>query len=308
MNTFKYYLKLARPHHSLKNLFIVPGFLIAYLIFLPQETISHLSMIFCIGLISAFFICYANYIINEWLDRHFDQFHPVKKNRPSVVHQLQGKYIFLEYILFAFAGLSIAAFISIPYLMTSSMLLVSGLIYNVEPLRTKNYAYFDVLTESINNPIRLLLGWFMISSASFPPLSLLLSYWMGGAFLMGVKRYSEFQFINEPALASLYRASFRRYSSEKLLVSSLFYAVSAAFFGGIFLAQYKTELILLFPLYAMIFAWYLYIGFKPNSIAQSPEYIYKERLFLWFICLVIILSMLVLFIHIPLSEALLHHG
>jgi len=36
---------------------------------------------------------------------------------------------------------------------------VMGLAYNVPPVRLKGWPYLDVLSESINNPIRLALGW-----------------------------------------------------------------------------------------------------------------------------------------------------
>ncbi len=39
-----------------------------------------------------------------------------------------------------------------------------GVLYNVKPFRTKDIAYLDVLSESINNAIRLLLGWFFVTA------------------------------------------------------------------------------------------------------------------------------------------------
>ena len=51
-----------------------------------------------------------------------------------------------------------------------------GIFYNVPPLRTKDKAYFDVISESINNPIRLLIGWAIVDPTSLPPGSIILSY------------------------------------------------------------------------------------------------------------------------------------
>ena len=50
-----------------------------------------------------------------------------------------------------------------------------GILYNVEPIRTKDRAYVDVLSESINNPLRFLLGWSAIVSDVLPPSSVLLA-------------------------------------------------------------------------------------------------------------------------------------
>ena len=83
------------------------------------------------------------------------------------------------------------------------LLLVMGLVYNVEPVRSKDKAYIDVLSESINNPLRLLLGWSAIIDSALPPISVLVSYWMGGAYLMAIKRYAEFLDLKQIALLHL---------------------------------------------------------------------------------------------------------
>lgn len=134
--------------------------------------------------------------------------------------------------------------------------------------------FLDVLSESINNPIRLLLGWSIIISNAIPPSSILLAYWMGGAFLMAVKRYSEYRFIGNPALAGQYRRSFNTYTEQSLLLSSFFYAILSSFFLGIFLIKYRVEFILSFPIFSLVFVWYLAIGMRPDSAAKDPEKIF----------------------------------
>ena len=44
-----------------------------------------------------------------------------------------------------------------------------GLAYNVPPVRLKEWPYLDVLSESVNNPLRLALGWFALIPDRFPP-------------------------------------------------------------------------------------------------------------------------------------------
>ena len=51
--------------------------------------------------------------------------------------------------------------------------------------RTKDIPYLDVLSESINIPIRLMLGWFMVTSVFLPPLILVLTYWNGRRIFNG---------------------------------------------------------------------------------------------------------------------------
>ena len=43
------------------------------------------------------------------------------------------------------------------------------------PVRTKDRAYLDVLSESVNDPLRLLMGWFAIIPDALPPSSLILA-------------------------------------------------------------------------------------------------------------------------------------
>jgi 4-hydroxybenzoate polyprenyltransferase len=225
----------------------------------------------------------ANYVINEYLDREFDKHHPLKKHRPSATGSIRARYMLIEYVLLAVVGLSIAATINLEFLGWSALLLIMGVIYNVRPFRSKDRIYMDVLSESINNPLRLLLGWSAIAAGAFPPSSILLAYWMGGAFLMGVKRYAEFRFIDDPERAGMYRRSFKFYNSEKLLLSSIFYALTSSFFLGIFLIKYRVEFLLTFPLFALLFVWYLHLGMKEDSIAQRPERMYKEKGFLAYV-------------------------
>ena len=58
--------------------------------------------------------------------------------------------------------------------------------------------YVDVLSESVNNPLRLLLGWFVVTPDVVPPVSLLVAYWMVGAFFMASKRFAEYRSIGDP--------------------------------------------------------------------------------------------------------------
>ncbi|MES2218441.1 MAG: UbiA prenyltransferase family protein [Pseudomonadota bacterium] len=293
------YLKLIRPDHWFKHIFILPGFVIAY-IFVPVHP-ANLLGIFVIGFIAICLICSANYIINEWLDRDFDKFHPTKKNRSSVVSDLNPHYVFLEYILFVMVGLGLSLLISTPFLITNLALLIMGIFYNIKPFRTKDIPYIDVLTESVNIPLRLLLGWFMVTSIILPPPVLVLAYWMGGAFLMATKRFSELLFIKDHTTAGQYRRSFQYYSTEKLLISAFFYAVSCAFFGGVFLMNFNSELIYTFPLYGILFAWYFHIAFKPNSVAQHPEYIYREKYFCLFVIFLTALTIFLLYDFTPVT-------
>jgi len=290
------YAGMARPDHWFKNVFILPGVLIAALLtktpwtaFWPQ---------FLEGLASACLIASSNYVINEWIDAEFDRFHPVKKNRPAVQRRVSGRGVLLEYVLTAACGLALAWQVSKGFFAVSATFLAAGVLYNVRPFRLKDRVYADVLVESINNPIRLLLGWFMVTEAVLPPSSLVLAYWMGGAFLMGIKRYSELRYIGKRE-AALYRKSFERYTEDSLLISSFFYALCSAFFLGVFLVKHRVELLISFPFLALLFAWYLRLGMRPDSPAQHPEKLYREKEFFVFCLLLAALLIALLVWDVP---------
>ncbi len=300
----KYYIAIARPDHWFKNIFMLPGIVLAF----KYDSDADFYLLWpkiILGIISICLVASANYVINEWLDAEFDKYHPKKKDRPSVTQGLKTKWVYTEYALISLTALTIAYFVSPIYFILSIIFLIMGILYNVQPFRTKNRIYLDVISESINNPLRLFLGWSIITQL-LPPSSILLSYWMGGAFLMATKRFAEYRFINDPERAGLYRRSFRFYNEKNLLISIVFYALLSSFFLAVFLIKHKIELILSFPLFAILFAWYLDIGFRENSPVQRPEKLYKETPFIIFLILLSIIMLLLVKIEIPFLESLIN--
>lgn len=191
-------------------------------------------------------------------------------------------------------GLGLASLLTREFFFCALLLLVMGLIYNVRPIRLKDRVYLDVLSESINNPLRLMLGWSAVVSGSLLPSSILVAYWMGGAFLMAVKRYAEYRFINDPVGAGLYRRSFIYYTEESLLLSSSFYAIASAFFLAIFMIKHRIELLLSFPLISLLFVWYFAMAMREGYAAQNPELLYREKGFVAFVVFVGVTVLLLL--------------
>ncbi len=294
----KSYIKIARPDHWIKNLFIVPGVILANLLTDTSFT-PEIGIRFIIGFMATCLIASANYVINEWLDAKFDKYHPTKKYRPVVTGHMKFSLVMVEYAILIAAGLGLSVLVSRYFLYMEIWLLVMGVLYNVEPVRTKDIAYLDVLSESVNNLIRLLLGWFIITSQYQPPLSIMVGYWMGGAFLMATKRFAEYRMINDPERAGLYRKSFRHYTEHSLLISAFFYALSSAFLVGIFMLKYRIEYLLAMPLIFGLFCFYLYIAFKPDSAVQKPEKLYHEKALFVYIIFMVAVMVVLTYIRIP---------
>jgi len=295
------HISIARLDHSIKNLFVLPGVIVPLSV-VPGLLTPHLAVVLAWAFVSITLVACSNYVINEVLDAPFDRLHPTKHLRPAARGLVNVPLAYVQWIAMMLIGVGIGWRISHPFAMTALLLWIMGCIYNIRPLRTKDVPYLDVLTESVNNPIRMLLGWYAVASFLVPPLSLLMSYWMIGCYFMALKRFSELREIGDPALAGSYRASFRRYTPESLLVSVMFYASTAMLFFGAFIIRYRIELLLGFPLVALVMAIYFHLSFQPNSAVQNPEKLYREpRLMLWFLATVTVMVLL-LFVRLPSLE------
>jgi 4-hydroxybenzoate polyprenyltransferase len=292
------YVQIARVDHWFKNAFMLLGVLLA--IFYEPALCSWASVPrLGLAVLATCLIASSNYVLNEWLDAPYDRLHPVKKHRPVPSGLIQPAFAILEWLLLGALGMGVA-FLVHPYFAISGLTLwVMGVVYNVPPVRTKELPYLDVLSESVNNPLRLYLGWFALLTDKFPPLSLTLAYWMVGAFLMATKRFAEYRYIGDRDVAAQYRRSFVYYTEERLLVSMLFYATLCALFAGIFIVRYHVELILFVPVAAGFFAYYLQLGLQDDSPVQNPEKLYKEKGFFLYMTVSVLLFVLLMFTHLP---------
>ena len=295
------YIKIARPDHWFKNVFMIPGIFLVYFFFPDEiEGVPWLSIL--IGFASACLVASSNYVINEILDAERDRFHPEKKTRPIPSGEVKIGVAWVEWLVLGVVGIGLGGLISLPFCLSVASLWVMGLIYNVPPVRMKNLPYGDVLCESVNNPIRMAMGWYATGVGSVPTLSVLLAYWMFGAFLMATKRFAEYRMISDPSRAASYRDSFKYYNEERLLESMLFYASLFAMFSGVFIARYRIELVLATPVVCLCMAYYLHLGFKKNSPVQTPENLYKAKKLMALVAVAGISCAGLLFYDIPVMQ------
>ena len=291
-------MQIARVDHWFKNAFMMLGTLLA-LFYEPHLFAWPSVRPFLIALAATCLVASSNYVLNEILDGPTDRLHPSRRHRPVPMGRVRLSIAYLEWAVLGAGGIAISLTINKYFAGAAFALWIMGVAYNVPPLRTKEWPYLDVLSESANNAIRLFLGWFALVTSAVPPLSLTFSYWMLGAFFMATKRFAEYRHIGNPLVAAGYRRSFRHYTPERLLVSILFYATACALFGGIFIVRYHLELILFVPVAAGVFAYYLNIGLKPDSPVQNPEKLYRQRGFFAYLVLSTVVFVLLMFTHMP---------
>lgn len=275
--TWHDYVRLARFDHATKHVFIIPGIALALL--LRGNHGEALAINILAAFAAAICAASANYVINEWLDRDFDRHHPEKSERAAVQVALDERVVYLMYAALVLAALALSVAVNAAFSVVTVAFLASGIVYNVPPLRSKERPYLDVLSESLNNPLRLMLGWAMVDPATLPPVSVLLSFWFGGAFLMNTKRLAEFRDITAElgqARLALYRKSFAHYTEARLSVANLTYALLAAMLLAVFVAKYRIEYVLIFPLIVFLFAQYYALSLKAGSVARKPERLFRE--------------------------------
>jgi 4-hydroxybenzoate polyprenyltransferase len=292
------YAAIARPDHWFKNVFMVLGVLLAAFYqpgLLRPEVIPPILG----AVVASCLIASSNYALNEILDAPTDRRHPTKWRRPVPSGRVRLPLAYAEWLALAALGLAVAAWVNRPFLVFGLLWLFMSMLYNVPPVRTKELPYLDVLSESLNNPIRLVLGWFAVNPSQVPPVSLLIASWMIGAFFMATMRFAEFRAFGDRDPASAYRRSFRHYDEKSLLISMFFYTTLFALFFGVFIVRYHLELILFVPLVAGFVCLYAHVGFKEDSAAQNPERLYRETGLMAYLVLCAIVFVALMFVRIP---------
>ncbi|NNE90118.1 MAG: UbiA family prenyltransferase [Verrucomicrobiales bacterium] len=276
------YLKVARIDHWLKNIFIVFGHAVAIVLVLNLEITGEVVVKAALSLIPACLIASANYILNEILDAPFDKLHPTKKLRPIPAGLVKLPILWAMFGVCIVIGFALAFlwFKNPGYWIALGLLLLSGLVYNINPIRLKDRAFLDVIAESFNNPIRLWLGWYaLVPFLDQPPASITLAWWAFGGLLMTGKRYAEFRFIDDKELSGQYRKSFQVYTGTSLIIAMITYANLFCFCAGYAISNYDAlnNLALVFPV--IIFAIIVYfrqamseIGarLEPEQLMQKP--------------------------------------
>ena len=294
------YISVIRIDHWLKNVFILFGHGAAFVL-LGMHLSWHLTWVLTLSLLPACFVASANYVLNEILDAPFDRLHPTKKDRAVASGEAKEGVLWVLMGLLLVAGFVLAwPFFNAAYLVSLLLLFLSGLVYNVPPLRLKDRAFLDVIAESFNNPIRLWLGWYAIAPQnSFPPLSIVLAWWMFGALLMTGKRYAEYRFINSAERSGAYRRSFKTYTEKSLLIAMITYANLFCFCAGTAVAVYRPNLVFAFPAVVAAIIAYFNKAVSSQGAHLEPEQLLKSPLLL--LCILLTLSLTIFLIYTPLD-------
>ncbi len=284
------YLRMVRPHHWSKNAIVLFGVLIAALYLHDLVLLQNLEVIktaLLIFLASAM-ISSGNYILNDLIDMKYDLRHPKKKERLITSRGISKTEIICWMIGLWTTGIIISWFfggIKITIIMLSFLL--SAYVYNVRPVRLKDIPFLDAIVESINNPMRFLMGWFILMP-TLPLIWVLIFLWAYSAFLMTGKRLAEFIYLGKEK-ATYYRVVFKTYSRKSLSTVMILHALITITSLFLISQNFKPLFNIVTVMIAIQLVWYFILAFKKNELLQTPELIYKDAIFTiyWLIIVIV---------------------
>jgi decaprenyl-phosphate phosphoribosyltransferase len=279
--TWRHYLEPFRVDHWIKNLVVPVGTTLALVSHHLTPDLDDLWDALMAFLISAA-VSSVNYALNEILDAPFDARHPVKRGRPIPSGRVRVLPLLTLTALVAVGTFAVAFWLfPRPFALAVFALFVAGLLYNLPPIRLKDWPYLDAIVESLTNPIRIAIGWYALElsvAIAPPPLYLLGAVWAFGAFLMTGKRLAELRLLGEGA--ARYRPTFRAYSVPGLLGAQVGYAaIGLVSLTGLFASRHPA-LVPTVPLVGLVVAWTFRMTFERDSPLIDPEHLYRRPFFL----------------------------
>ncbi len=290
----KIYLDLLRVNHWFKNIIIVCGVLVA-IIYSP-EGLEFFDILFktALAFLLASLISSVNYIINQIADISFDKKHPEKKHRPLPSGKISIRNAIVLAIILLIVCFTISySIFSASFVISLLALFLAGILYNIRPIRLKDVPFVDVLSESFNNPIRLLIGWFVVMQNAFPPIEFLLLVWFVGAVFMTSKRYDELKFFGKKLVP--YRHTFNKYTLVSLRNLIFLYSGISLLLIAYIMWIYQRNMLILWPLYLVFFIWLNKTVISGSANARSIESFVLTRRFLGIITVLTAWTLVVFF-------------
>lgn len=297
---FKTLIDVFRPLRWYRNAFMLAAVILAIKILnISIRTIFSFPFIYpiLVAFAGLCLVASGNYGINEVLDLETDKHHPEKKNRAIPSGRISPVFVICISVVLYAGGLLLVSTINNYMLFISlALLLVSGILYNAKPFRFKDKPYLDFIFEAVNNPIRLMVGWYAVAQPSnLVPASIVSGFWFLGIFLMAAKRFGEIRFIQDKEKAAKYRNSFKYYNEEKLLFSMIAAAMSFSFMLGALSFKYSVDLLVALPFMVSWIIWFFHLAYQQNTIVKDPERIFEKKGFLSFTFLTLLVFMYLFF-------------
>lgn len=144
------YLKLLRPSHWAKNLFLYIPLFFAGEIFNLQKVVELLIGFFAFSLIAS-----SIYIINDYKDVEADRIHPVKRKRPIASGAVSKPAALVFFVLCLAVGGLLAWYVKPKFAFVVGIYFIINLLYS---FGLKNISILDILILSVGFVLRVKAG------------------------------------------------------------------------------------------------------------------------------------------------------
>jgi 4-hydroxybenzoate polyprenyltransferase len=130
--TWRGHLRIMRVDHWFKNVFVLPGVVIALA---AQDSVDwgEFAWRFVVGMLAVCIVASSNYVINEVLDAPYDLEHPVKRHRPVPTGLVNVRLAYVQWVALMVAGVGLGAVVSPWVALTLLGLWIAGCVYNIPP-------------------------------------------------------------------------------------------------------------------------------------------------------------------------------
>jgi 4-hydroxybenzoate polyprenyltransferase len=266
------YLRILRPHHWIKNLFIfIPAFFAGSLFNLKE-----MSAI-AIGLIPLCLCASAIYIFNDIKDKPYDTLHPKKSKRPIAAGKINIPIAISIMLICLGSGLLIAYLVKPKFFLMVLFYIILNIAYTV---KLKQVAILDIIIIAIGFVIRIkcggILGQIGISQW------LMIMVFLLALFLAIGKRRDDL--VLKTATGNIYRKSTTGYQIDFL--NTLLAMVSAIIIMAYLLYCISPETMQRFGTYRLYYTAlfvmagllrYLQVVFVFNNSGSPVKLIYTDR-------------------------------
>lgn len=291
------YLKLLRPSHWAKNLFLFIPLFFAGKMFDPA-----LVMEAAISFVAFSLAASSIYVINDYMDIAADQAHPVKKHRPLASGAVSKPAALILFVLCILAAAAIAWYIRPKFLFVLGIYFVINLLYS---FGLKHISILDILILSVGFVIRVKAGG--IATGIVVSEWLMLMVFLLALFMAIGKRRDDI--IIQQTSGKEMRKAAKGYNmdflnvmlalvSAVIIVCYLMYAMSVdtiQHFGTYRL--YYTTLFVIAGLFR-----YLQITYVENNTGSPTKILYKDR-FIQLTILLWVLSFYVIIYLLPVNRS-----
>ena len=262
------YLRLIRPNHWVKNLFLFLPLLFGLQFFTPESL-----LIACISFVSFCFASSSIYVFNDIMDLQGDKFHPIKRHRPLASGEISVKTAYLVSIVLALMSLFLGFFSNMGFILVVVTYMLINIFYSIY---LKNIVILDVFIIALGFVLRIVAG--SVATNIYMSKWILLCGFTLSLFLGFTKRRAEIielgeNFVSHRAVLSHYNPYFLdtmiNIVNSLTVITYLFYTIDPAT-----TAKFGSKLFLSLPIVLYgIFRYQYLIYHKKESSSPTENFL-----------------------------------